>query len=78
MPFMITISFGGAVAFIIISFYIIVFVIPSAIRAGYEKFMKWRATGYCKHDFDLYSTHSFGNYADFKCTKCGEDRVLRL
>lgn len=74
----ITVSLGSLIGFVLFALYFIVFIIPAAIRAGFEKFNRWRNTGYCRHEFKLYSTHSFGNYADFKCSKCGEDRVLRL
>lgn len=70
---MIQFWFGLAVLTVVAIWFSIRWVVES-----YHKFMKWRATGYCKHKFALYSTHSWGSYATYKCVHCQEKRVMRL
>ena len=41
-----------------------------------RKFLAWRKTGYCKHDYKLYSTNSFGQHSWYKCNKCNDKKLM--
>lgn len=58
----------GLVIWIVIG---IIYVLVHNIR----KFLAWRKTGYCKHEYELYSTNSYGQYAWYKCDKCGDKKL---
>jgi hypothetical protein len=45
------------------------------IIVGLANFDTWRKTGYCRHEFELYSTNSFGQHHWYKCKKCDEKRL---
>lgn len=43
-----------------------------------KKTYAWSKTGFCRHEWKLYETFSFGPRARYKCEKCGEKSVRKL
>jgi hypothetical protein len=46
-----------------------------AIKAGYDKFKEWKATGFCRHEFELNRTNSYGQHHWYKCKHCKTERL---
>lgn len=40
-----------------------------------KKWKEWHNTGYCKHEFVLSRTNSFGAKAWYKCKKCHIEKL---
>ena len=58
---------GLAISLIVIIIY--------GLVIAFIKFNRWRKTGFCKHDFDLWRTNSVGQHHWYKCKKCKEERL---
>lgn len=41
-----------------------------------QKFLTWRREGYCRHEWDLQNTSSFGTVHRYKCNKCNVTKHL--
>lgn len=46
-----------------------------AINAGYRKYKEWKSTGFCRHEFELERTNSYGAKAWYKCKHCDTERL---
>lgn len=47
---------------------------------GLSSFIRWfkerSKTGWCKHDYKLDRTNSYGAKAWYKCTKCKDEKLM--
>ena len=42
----------------------------------FQSFNAWRKTGFCKHEYKLDRTNSFGRKNWYKCEKCKDERLM--